>query len=117
MKAFNGSIFSNGSGPIRIGGFQCNQSTPQIRILDCNHTRSPDCSHKQDAGAECVVFTDCKTLRQLNNFTGCCIPEDETGFGCAIKEGNEMCYCDAMCQIFHDCCDDIDDICPGTIIV
>ena len=62
---------------------------------------------------KCEVYTDCKTLSQLNNFTGCCIPGDETGSGCAIRKDYETCYCDAMCRIFSDCCEDIDDICPA----
>ena len=113
MKAYNGSVFAEGSGPIRVGGFQCNSLTPEENLLDCNHTRSPDCSHMQEAGVQCVVITDCKNLRQVANFTGCCIPEDQFGTGCAVnKDNGMMCYCDAECRTYNDCCDDIDDICP-----
>ena len=51
VMAYSGSVFGEGSGPIRIGGFQCNATNTQI--LDCVHTEYPDCSHKHDAGVSC----------------------------------------------------------------
>ena len=40
-------------------------------------------------------------------FTECC-----TGFVC-LGAPTRNCYCDRNCYVLGDCCDDIDEICPG----
>ena len=37
-------------------------------------------------------------------FTGCCTDKNCT----VIIPGSPVCYCDSLCHVFKDCCNDID---------
>ena len=44
-------------------------------------------------------------------FYTCC-----SGKGEDCKVAGEDCYCDAVCHFRNDCCDDIQQICPGSLL-
>ena len=52
-KAFSGSFFGKGSGPIALSGIRCNGN--EVDLLNCREEKSGDavCEHSQDAGVSC----------------------------------------------------------------
>ena len=61
--ALDGAIFGSGSGPIHMDDISCNGS--ETALLQCNHARSHDCTHSEDAGVRCIP---CKLNHSLANY-------------------------------------------------
>ena len=80
-------------------GFTC--SGNESSLSACPNNSMPTCGSDQVAGVRCQGdVSQCEAA----GHTGCC------NSGCFA--GN--CYCDAVCHVFNDCCDNIDHTCPDS---
>ena len=64
-----------------------------------------------------IIFTLILIFTSRTTEAGSCIDAGydmccTDGFCAGVPE-EAACYCDSVCLIFGDCCDDFEDICPG----
>ena len=51
--ALNGAHFGEGSGPVHMTYVSCTGS--ENTLLQCSHTTSHNCDHREDAGVRCTL--------------------------------------------------------------
>ena len=101
-EPFGSAYFGEGTGPVVFAGLSCPAGSTHILNCTSSAPAPGTCSHAQDAGIRCRNLSLCETA----GHTGCCTGPEES---CSVGE----CYCDEMCHFFQDCCENIQNTCPG----
>ena len=99
-EAYGMSFYGQQSGQRHYTNFQCTGSETSLDSCTKEAAIDSNCNFAQLASVQCFAQSLCETT--LGN-TECCSSSCNAG----------GCFCDEACHGFGDCCDNIDNTCPG----